>query len=155
MLAVAVTGCSFPLVSGPPAQHADLPAFDCTESRLGPVLDSVWTGLELVNVALALARSDQSWAEQFGGDPPITRTHVIPVYAVLAAIGAAGMYYGYTRTAACRAAKAELAGRTPQTLGPPQGYGASTRGPQRRRYAPKGVGPHFRWPVAGQRLYRS
>ncbi len=138
MLAVAVAGCSFPLVNGPPAQHATLPAFACTESRLGPVLDTVWTGLEVVNVALALARTDQSWADQFGGDPPITRTEVVPVYAVLAAIGAAGMYYGYTRTAACRAATAELAGRTTQSLGPPRGYGASTRGPDAGRGVTRG-----------------
>ncbi|MBA3455622.1 MAG: hypothetical protein H0T42_21185, partial [Deltaproteobacteria bacterium] len=33
---VALTGCSFALVSGPPANHQQMPVIECTTSRLGP-----------------------------------------------------------------------------------------------------------------------
>jgi hypothetical protein len=105
-LAVSVTGCSFALVSGPPAQYRQLPAFECTESRLGPVLDTVWTVLQTGNLILSAARSDDSWNTQFNGNPPFSRSASIPIYAVLAALGGAGMYFGYSRTGECREAKA-------------------------------------------------
>jgi len=117
-LAVSVTGCSFALVSGPPAQHRQMPAFDCTESRLGPVLDTVWTVLQTGNLILSATRTDQQWNDQFGGNPPFSRSASIPIYAVLAALGGAGMYFGYSRTSECREAKAEAMSRSMQPIGP-------------------------------------
>jgi hypothetical protein len=101
-------GCSFALVSGPPANHRELPVVDCTTSRVGPVLDTIWTALETLNFALAVSKSEQEWNDSYNGDPPISHGVAVPLYAALAALGGAGMYYGYTRTAACRSAKAEL-----------------------------------------------
>src|SRR5450432_1275565 len=115
-LAVTVTGCSFAFVSGPPAQYRQMPAFSCTESRLVPVLDTVWTVLQTGNLILAASKSDQGWSDTFNGNPPFSRSTAIPIYAVLAALGGAGMYYGYSRTAECRDAKAEMIGRAMQPM---------------------------------------
>lgn len=113
----ALSGCSFVLVSGPPANHQQLPAFDCTTSRLGPALDTVWTILQALNLSVALSKTNQEWDDQFGGSPPFSRTTAVPVYIALAGLGAAGMYYGFSRTGECREAKTELAGRQAQPNG--------------------------------------
>ena len=117
-LAVSVTGCSFAFVSGPPAQYRQMPAFECTESRLVPALDTVWTALQTGNFILSAARTDQSWNNQFNGNPPFSRTASLPIYAVLAALGGAGMYFGFTRTSECREAKAEMMTRSMQPITP-------------------------------------
>lgn len=111
---VMVSGCSFALVSGPPANHRQLPAFECTTSRVGPVLDTVWTGLQVLNLALALASDEQGWDDTFSGNPPFSRGVGIGLYSAFAALGGAGMWFGYTRTGACRAAKQDLAVRSAQ-----------------------------------------
>lgn len=111
---VLVSGCSFALVSGPPANHQQLPAFECTTSRTGPVLDTIWTALQVLNLGLAVSKDDQGWSDTFSGNPPFERTTGIGVYSVFAALGAAGMWFGYTRTSACRSAKTELAIRASQ-----------------------------------------
>ena len=123
-LAISVTGCSFAFVSGPPSNHAQLPAFSCSERRVVPVLDTIWTGLQTLNFVAAVASSDQKWSDLYNGNPPISRGAAIPLYAVLAGLGAAGMYYGYTRTSECREAKAEAAGRAMQPM--PNGAGPGT-----------------------------
>ncbi|MEO8701455.1 MAG: hypothetical protein ABI867_15520, partial [Kofleriaceae bacterium] len=105
---VATSGCSLAFVSGPPKNHQQLPYFNCTTSNVVPILDTVFTVLELANLGLAASSTDAEWDDRFGGDAPISRKGSIPLYAGLAAIGAAGMYVGYTRSSACRGAKAEL-----------------------------------------------
>src|SRR6185312_8095791 len=60
---LSVSGCSFAFVSGPPANHAQLAYFDCTSSRLAPVLDSVLTGLMILDEISLGASSDQQWAD--------------------------------------------------------------------------------------------
>ncbi len=108
VLCLSTTGCSFAFVSGPPANHRQLPYFECSSSRTVPVLDTLFTALEAINLGLAVSRSDQGWDDLFNGDPPIQRKTGIGLYTVLTALGAAGMYYGFTKTSECRAAKSEL-----------------------------------------------
>ena len=137
-LAVSVTGCSFAFVSGPPAQYRQMPAFECTESRLVPGLDTVWTVLQTANLILSATRTDDQWNAQFNGNPPFSRSASIPIYAVLAALGGAGMYFGFSRTAECRDAKAETMSRSMQPIAPaPQG----TWPPPAAAPAPAPVGP--------------
>jgi hypothetical protein len=110
--------CSFALVSGPPPNHRELPSFSCTTSRLGPILDAVWTALQVANFFTALHDTDQQWTDTFPNhNPPFSRHTALPVYTVLAALGGAGMYYGFSRTGQCREAQAELAGRRGQGPG--------------------------------------
>ena len=131
----AMSGCSFARVSGPPANHAELPAFECTTSRLGPGLDTVWTILQALNIATAASQTDAEWADMYNGDPPIARGTALPMYVAFGALGAAGMYYGFSRTSRCRDAKSQLVGRQMQR---PQVPNAGTWPPP---YQPPPPGP--------------
>lgn len=111
-LVVPSAGCSFVFVDGPPKHHRELPAFDCSTSRVVPVLDTAFAGFELVNFALAAAMSDQDWTDVYKKSAPFSRHTGMAVYAVLAAAAGAGAYVGWTRVGACRDAKQELAERT-------------------------------------------
>ncbi|HTR55653.1 MAG TPA: hypothetical protein VMJ10_33480 [Kofleriaceae bacterium] len=105
---VALEGCSLVFVSGPPPNHRDVPSFSCSQSYVAPVVDTVLTLLETVTFVTAAGDTDQLWADKYGGDPPISRSTAIPLYGVLAAIGVASMYHGYSRVAQCRCALREL-----------------------------------------------
>src|SRR5690349_8621088 len=104
-LVLATSGCSFVFVSGPPANHRQLPVVECTTSRIAPGLDAAWTILQVLNFALAVSRTDQEWDDTFGGDPPFSRSVGVGLYTAWALLGGAGMYFGFTRTGACVAAK--------------------------------------------------
>jgi hypothetical protein len=119
-MVLCLGGCSFALVQGPPSNHEQLPYVPCTEGRLGPVLDTVWTALQGLNLAVAVSSSDSEWDDVFGGSAPLSRSAAIPLYVGLAGLGAAGMYYGFTRTSACRSARARAALRGPGEGGPGQ-----------------------------------
>lgn len=123
----SLAGCSFAFVSGPPANHRQAPYFDCTSSRVVPVLDVIWSVLQTANFALSVSRSDEEWDDMFNGDPPLARGTAIPVYAILAGLGIGGAVYGFAKTSSCRAAKAELSGRMMQGDG--GGYGAPATWP--------------------------
>ena len=110
-LAISVTGCSFVFVDGPPKRHAQMTTFDCSTSRAVPVLDSLFTALQLVNLGIAVKDTNQDWNDIYKNSPPFSRKTGGIVYAVLAAVGAGGAYYGFSRTTACRDAKADLATR--------------------------------------------
>jgi len=149
---VALTGCSFALVSGPPANHQQLPVVECTTSRLGPILDMIWTGLQASNLVLAVATTNAKWDEQFAPEEaPFSRKTGIAMYSGFAALGAAGLYYGWTRTGACREAKAELIvrgsqGQAPQPGGVPQpGTWPPAPGTPPGATQPAGTGPGT-WP---------
>jgi hypothetical protein len=136
LVAQLLGGCSFVLVSGPPANHRQLPVVECTSSRVGPVLDTVWTLLQVLNFTNVASRTEGEWEEQWDGEPPFSRGAALPLYATLAALGGAGMYFGYSRTAACRSAKSELMIRAmsgpqhaPGTWPPPQPVGPAAPAP--------------------------
>jgi hypothetical protein len=141
LFTVLLSGCSFVLVSGPPANHAELPSFECTTSRLGPGLDTVWTVLQTLNFVTTLARTSAEWDEAYGGNPPFSRSTALPLYAVLGGLGAAGMYYGFSKTSECRSAKNALNGRMMQ----PGGQPAPGTWPPPGQPAPGGA-----WPPPGQ-----
>ena len=151
VLLVAMSGCSFELVSGPPANHAQLPAFDCTTSRLGPGLDTVWTLLQVANFALRASQSDTEYAEPYApNDPPISRQTTMVINGVLAGLGAAGMYYGFSKTGECRSAKAALAARTQGGGGYPNQPGVGTWPPPQGGGYPPPQGGGYPPPAGGQ-----
>jgi hypothetical protein len=121
ILALLGSGCSFAFVSGPPANHQKLAYFDCTSSNVVPVLDTIWTVLQTLNLVTAVAADDQKWNDTFNGKPPFSRGVAIPLYAVAAAAGGAGMWFGYTRVSECKSAKGELAMRANPGMGPMPG----------------------------------
>lgn len=125
-LATALPGCSALFVSGPPPNHHQLITFDCTETRVAPIIDTVIAGLELANFALAASETDAQWNSNFGsGNPPISRGASIPLYAVSTLALGASAYFGYKTTSECREAKTELVERYgPRPMYPPPPYGA-------------------------------
>jgi hypothetical protein len=134
ILVLALTGCSFAFVSGPPENHAQLSYFDCTSSRVVPVLDTILTGLMIANVITFAAESDADLAKNQGctlGEsncPVLSRKSGMLIDGAIGLAGAAGMVYGFTKTGDCRRAKNEQALRqppqqpyTPGSWPPPQG----------------------------------
>jgi hypothetical protein len=123
-VSVLLAGCSFAFVSGPPDHHEQLPYVSCTESRLAPILDSLFTALNVANSIFAISASDSTWHDTFcdsgdsGCSPALGQTAAIPIYIGLAAIGAAGVYYGFSRTHECRVAKEEQMARAAQPTQP-------------------------------------
>lgn len=111
LCALSVTGCSFVFVEGPPDDHRQQPYVGCTSSRMSPILDTIFTGLQLANLGVAVSKDDMEWDEQYDGEPPFERDTAIGIYSAFVLLGAAGMYYGFTRTSECRDAQDELAAR--------------------------------------------
>ncbi|HEY5927941.1 MAG TPA: hypothetical protein VIV11_39915 [Kofleriaceae bacterium] len=147
ILVMAMSGCSFALVSGPPANHRELPSFDCTTSRLGPGLDVAWSILQGLNIATAASQSDAEWDDMYGGDAPLARSTALPLYVALAGLGVAGMYYGFSRTGSCRQAKNELVARQMQPGGMQPQPGVGTWPPPA---APVGPPPPAPVPAPGE-----
>jgi len=135
-----LSGCSFAFVSGPPANYRQVPYFNCTESRVAPVLDTVWTALMALDVLALGVENDADWAKSAGctaGDPScpaISRHGAMMLDGALGIAGAAAMLYGYTKTGECRQAKSEVASRQ-QPYGPMPG---SWPPPQGQPYPPQG-----------------
>src|SRR5262249_39360035 len=110
------TSCSFVLVQGPPEHHEQLPYFDCTESRAGPILDTIWTALMAVGLIDGASTSQTDWDQRY---PNLPRGVGRGMLAVFGALGVAGMWYGYTRTADCREARQQWMMRPPGAWPPP------------------------------------
>ncbi len=113
LTSLALTGCSFLFASGPPAQHRQLPIFECTTSRAAPIVDTVFGVLQVVGIGITASQSVAEYNEQNevtkgGRDPIIKRNTSIGLNVVFGLMWGLSAYTGYTRTAACRAAKNEL-----------------------------------------------
>jgi len=151
VISVLLAGCSFAFVSGPPDHHEQLPYVSCTESRLAPILDSLFTALNVANSIFAISASDSTWHDTFcdqgdsGCSPALGQTAAIPIYIGLAAIGAAGVYYGFSRTHECRVAKEEqmarAAGQSNQPAQPAPLPGWPPPAPDAAPYVPPTLPP--------------
>jgi hypothetical protein len=125
VLAIVTSGCSFLFVSGPPANHTKVPYFECSSSNWAPIVDTVVAALQIANVVVAAKDTDQQWHDMYCAptdttcNAPFSRGAAIPAYIGFSALAAASLYYGYTRVAACKSAKDELATRA--AVEPPAG----------------------------------
>jgi hypothetical protein len=93
-----VSGCSLAFVHGPPDNHMELTDFECTESRVRPILDFILAGSSF----LAAGQAAPDYGPYMGAQPDHT-------YDILGALlygisGAVGM----GRVSECRRAKQEL-----------------------------------------------
>ena len=75
---LVLTGCSFLFASGPPAQHRQLPIFECTTSRAAPVADTIFGVLQVIGIAITASQSEAEYNEanevtNGGRDPIIKR----------------------------------------------------------------------------------
>jgi hypothetical protein len=87
-------GCSFLFVSGPPADHARMASFECSESNAVPVLDTIWAGLNglgAISVAGDNTNPNQGQIAAVGIS-----------WLVLSGISA---IYGYSRVSQCKTAR--------------------------------------------------
>ena len=122
-MALLFTGCSLGFVAGPPPEHAALPSFSCTDSRVAPVLDTVLGGLAGLSVLSAVSSTDAMW--EMNNNRLGSRTDAIAMFAPLLALEAASAYYGYTRVHACSQARQQALARVQtrlpgmQPIGPP------------------------------------
>jgi len=113
LVLVMLCGCSFAFVHGP----APAPATECTQSRLVPILDTVFTAAMVLSAIYVATTDANSWrtefCDQFDGscDAPISQGVGAVIYGAAAVAGGAGMWWGYTRVDQCRQAQS--------TVGPP------------------------------------
>lgn len=108
-MALLFAGCSLGFVAGPPPEHAALPSFSCTDSRVAPVLDTVLGGLAGLAVVSAAGSTDAMW--EMNNNQLGSRTDAIVMFAPLLALEAASAYYGYTRVHACSEARQQALAR--------------------------------------------
>jgi hypothetical protein len=102
VIAALLGACSFAFVHGPPPDQPqralaekNASSLVCTDSKVVPVLDAVWTAVMAINLIYAISTED---------DQLFRRSIGIPLYSVGALAGGAGMYYGFPRVAACKRA---------------------------------------------------
>jgi hypothetical protein len=112
--ALLFAGCSLGFVAGPPPEHAALPAFSCSDSRVAPVLDTVLGSLLGLAVLGAAGSTEAMWEMQNGRSG--SRADFIAVFGPLAALEAASAYYGYTRVHACTEARQQALARVQTRL---------------------------------------
>jgi Big-like domain-containing protein len=105
-LLVTSSSCGFILTQAPPQNHEQLSYFSCTESNVGPILDVIWAGL---NVLGALTVS---------GDPNSYNNpgQVEAVGLGWGVLSGAAAVAGFGKTSRCRAAKSQLAERQARGL---------------------------------------
>jgi hypothetical protein len=106
VLAAQLCACSFAFVHGPPPDQPKRAIetkgeakLACTDSKVVPVLDSVFAALMAINLFYAIGSDDgQLFRKSIG----------IPVFSVAMLAGGAGIYYGWPRVKACQEAHAVL-----------------------------------------------
>ena len=119
-LVLACSGCSYIFVTGKPANVEALPPSEpitCTTSKVTPILDTVFAGLEVARTAYAVSLSDGDYSGQ-----PLNRGADIGIGASLVALFASSAIYGYLVTGSCADAKSQHERQRQQYLypaGPP------------------------------------
>lgn len=96
-------GCGFIFTKGPPSGHETMNYFSCSEGRVGPTLDLVWAGLNLVGAAAA--NSDVYSSSEYS--PGQIRAIGLTEGVIW---GASGLF-GYKKVSRCLDAKQQLADR--------------------------------------------
>ncbi len=93
------SGCSFTFVKTPATDgriSSRLAGGDCTSSQLAPVLDTVFTGLQVARVGMAATARSSAYK-----DAPISRGADIALGAGFIALFASSAVYGFVSTSKC------------------------------------------------------
>jgi hypothetical protein len=99
-VALSGTACSFAFTRRPPSQHQQMASFDCTESRVAPVLDVLFTSFQALRTAAALSASDADYE-----GAALSRPADIGFGLALGALGLASATYGFNAAGECRQAR--------------------------------------------------
>lgn len=139
---VLSSGCSFMFVNGPPANHAEVAVFDCSDSNGWPVVDAVWAALNGIG---AISASNDSMNPQQG--------QIVAVGLAWLAVSGISAVYGFSKVSDCNKAKRQrderyfgsgVAGPTPavapRTTAPPPAMRAPAP-PSLPAAAPQQAGP--------------
>jgi hypothetical protein len=95
IFAVSVhSGCSALFVSGPPANHAQMATFECSESNAWPVIDAIWAGLNGIGAASAA-----------GDDTNPNQAQIVAVGLSWLAVSGISAIYGFSKVSQCHDAK--------------------------------------------------
>jgi hypothetical protein len=106
LIAPAGSGCSFVANSRPPANHRQLATFNCGDSSVPPVVDTVLTGGGVMVTAAGMGLC--GLADTDGKKWTCRGEMGLITIPLLVALPLASAIYGYSASAECRAAKAEL-----------------------------------------------
>lgn len=88
------SGCSFLFVKGPPANHAEMASFDCSESNALPVLDLIWAGLNGIGAASAA-----------GDDQIMNQEQIVGVGLAWVVVSGISAIYGFNKVGQCKNAR--------------------------------------------------
>jgi hypothetical protein len=88
------SGCSFLFVNGPPADHAQVASFHCSESNAWPVVDMIWAGLNGLGAVSAA-----------GDDTNPDQDQIVGVGLAWLAVSGISAIYGFSKVSQCNDAK--------------------------------------------------
>lgn len=94
---LGASGCSWCFVQGPPEHHEQLRYFDCTTSKVAPVIDTAGGVIYGITGGTAVLSGDTK-----------DREASIAALAAMSAASAASAVYGFLKTSDCEDAKAAL-----------------------------------------------
>lgn len=100
-LALSSTGCSFLFVTPPSSPEPGTISTGgekCTTSKVAPVLDTIFTGLEAARIVYAAAAPDSVYSDP---KQPLSRGADIALGVGFAALFLGSAVYGYVNTAKC------------------------------------------------------
>jgi hypothetical protein len=100
--AIAMSGCSYLFVKGPPTGHDVLPYFTCTESNVVPTLDAIWAGLNGFGAARAASAEDGTYVNQ---------DEAILIGTMWLVVSGLSSHSGFRKTRSCRTAVQQLTQR--------------------------------------------
>jgi hypothetical protein len=116
-LTVLCSGCSFVFGGGPPAEHQQMPYFDCPSTFGLPVADGFFAASGIIGAVATFSQSKQEYADKNNG---AKRDVAGGAQVVTGAIYAASAVYGIVQANRCSAAKEQLKARilTPMMQAP-------------------------------------
>jgi hypothetical protein len=107
-LVAASSGCSFIFSEGPPADHAQMPYFDCVSTYGLPVADGFFASSGLISGISTLRQSKEEFARQ---NKDGNRNQAAGILLGMGVISGASAVYGIVQATRCTNAKAALRAR--------------------------------------------
>lgn len=104
VLPLTSMACGYIFVNGPPPNHERLNFFSCTQSRLAPGVDALWTGAVALVIVSVLASSDAEVESNFG----FGKGGVVLVYGPWGIATGLSAASGFKKVGQCRDATALL-----------------------------------------------
>jgi hypothetical protein len=106
LLTSLTSGCSFVFGGGPPAQHEQMPYFDCTSTFGLPVADGFFALSGAVAAGTTLNQSEEEY--KLKNNNKGNRNAAAGINIGMAAVFAASAVYGIVQANRCETAKAHL-----------------------------------------------